>query len=128
MKTLLCYVLLIFMLLLLGCSGDDSPTEPSRQFTGITERDEWGDTLAVDPEDWVILGDFNPPPASHSITLPRFRDGKPTGEEVPFTTDDIEYSIGAFTNPFIPGTRRLIIDLVIPDLVDFFIHIEEEAS
>lgn len=70
-------ILIGFVLALLaGCSKEDSPTTPGRVFSGITERNEWGDTLSVDPDDWVILGGFAPSAGGKTALLPQFRNGK----------------------------------------------------
>jgi hypothetical protein len=47
-----------FAVLICGCSAFDNSSEPSesRHFVGITERNEFGDTLSIDQEDWVVVG------------------------------------------------------------------------
>jgi hypothetical protein len=122
-------LLLVFcsLLFIAGCSeDDDSPTGSGRQFEGITERNEFGDTLSVDSDDWVIQG-ITPPQSSGSILVPYFRDGKILpGRELNLASDD--YSIGSFPNPFIPGAGRLLIDLVIPEESFVEIHVEDESG
>jgi hypothetical protein len=127
MERLSLLLVICSILFLAGCSeDDDSPTGPGRQFEGITERNEFGDTLSVDSDDWVIQG-LVPPQSSGSVRMPWFRDGKVVpGRDVALASDD--YSIGAFPNPFIPGTGRLLIELVIPEETLVEIHIEDESG
>jgi len=125
-----CFLLLLGCVALLwGCEKDESPNLPAgRTFSGITERDEWGDTLSVDTTDWVIVG----PVGSAGIapaTLPCYRDGKYLGERrVESGGGQLDYSIGAYPNPFIAGAGRLLIDLVIPAEAPVEIHAEDESG
>lgn len=127
MKNLSLLLVFCAFLFVIGCSEeDDSPAAPGRQFEGITERNEFGDTLSIDDDDWVIQG-IAPPASSGTVQLPYFRDGKVMpGREVAVASDD--YSIGAFPNPFIPGAGRLLIELVIPEETFVEIHVEDESG
>lgn len=125
---------MLSLALMMGCAQDESPLSreepipPGSVFSGITERDEWGDTLSVDSTDWVIVGG---PLNSFrgSLVLPFFRDGKRLpGSQSVMSTNQLEYSIGAFPNPFIPGTGRVLIEFVLPETAYVAIHARNEAG
>jgi len=119
----------VLLALVTGCSKDDSPTSSGRVFSGITERDEWGDTLSVDPDDWVILGGFAPSAGGKTALLPQFRNGKRLNlPEISVSDDVLDWAIGAFPNPFIPGAGRLLIELVLPTEAQVEIHAEDESG
>jgi hypothetical protein len=111
----------VFLLfLLLGCSKNDSPTSSAgRVFSGITQRDEFGDTLLIDPNDWVMVGMANSVPGGNLVTLPVYRNlSQVTGE-----TGRSNLSLGAFPNPFIPGAGHLLIQLVLPDPIQVNLYL-----
>jgi hypothetical protein len=118
-------------LLLTSCSEEETPASPRRAFLGITERDEFGDTLSVDTTDWVITGltGSGSPATRLSMPLPRFRDGvRLTGGAAEDSSANQTYSIGAFPNPFIPSAGRLIIELILPQNLDVQLHLEDEEN
>jgi hypothetical protein len=103
---------LLLTVMILGCSKDDSPTSSGqRVFSGITQRNEFGDTLQVDPTDWVVVGLGNTAHSRVPVTVPIFRNLQQTAGQTEIST----VSIGAFPNPFIPGAGHLMINLALPD-------------
>lgn len=129
MKTLYVATAAILVALLLGCAEDETSTGPERTFSGITERNEWGDTLSVDSTDWVILGGIIPPSSSIGSPLPFYQEGKQLmSRNLNMPEDQIEYSIGAFPNPFIPGGGHLLLQLVLPIEGTVQLHAENESG
>lgn len=127
MKTRL--VIFLALIFIWGCGEEESPTSAVPGFTGITERDEWGDTLSVDTTDWVIVGGFPSYQSSGPIALPIYRDGKRLQGGVNLElAEQPEYSIGAFPNPFIPGAGRLLISLVLPVDANVELHAEDASG
>lgn len=118
------------ILLLIGCAGEQAPTEiETRTFSGITERDEWGNIISEDTTDWVIDQFILPGTSSNRVTLPVFRnDRQITGSEVSMSLDDLEYYIGVFPNPFIPGTGRINFEFTLPVGGAVTIHLENESG
>ncbi len=117
--------------LLTDCSNEKNPVSSQRAFLGITERNEFGDTLSVDSTDWVIIGltGTGPQTAAFPALLPRFRNGvRLTGGTAEDSSADLDYSIGAFPNPFIPSAGRLIIELSLPQNLDVFLHLGDEEN
>ncbi|TKJ41781.1 hypothetical protein CEE37_04220 [candidate division LCP-89 bacterium B3_LCP] len=129
MKYSITSIILLFILTLSGCiTKEDVPTAPVRDFSGITERNEWGDTLSVDTTDWVFTGFVNPP-GSQALSLGQSGNGvKVNHSEIAFKSDDLEYSLGVFPNPFIPGAGRLIIELSLVVESEVEIRIENPAG
>ncbi|MCX6640194.1 MAG: hypothetical protein NTW14_06890 [bacterium] len=124
--------LIAAMLMTAGCSDKDSSTNSTngRTFSGITERNEWGDTLSVDTTDWVITtlpgGDgpyFTP---SHFPGLMVTLDAQLRSEPLP--PNDSVFSIGVFPNPFIPRAGRMIMVLNLPQSVLLNIWLEDESG
>lgn len=117
--------------LLIQCSDGRTPASSRRAFLGITERNEFGDTLSVDSTDWVITGLTGS--GSHTVRipapLPHYRDGvRFTDSAAEDSSTEIAYSIGAFPNPFIPSAGRLIVELTLPQSLDVFLHLEDEDN
>lgn len=112
-----------------GCSENEAPTAPGRTFSGITQRNEWGDTLSVDSTDWVIVGGPLGASGNGPAVLPCYRNGKLIGQRIAGGGADLPgYSIGAFPNPFIPQAGHLLIDLVLLAEVNVNLHLEDEPG
>ncbi|RJP77798.1 MAG: hypothetical protein C4524_07515 [Candidatus Zixiibacteriota bacterium] len=132
-KLLPLIVLSAAFVFVMGCSEDETPTnggEPPRQFTGITERDEFGDTLSVDSTDWALSGPLVQTASGGGSVLPRYRLDLDSRKVTPAgiaSTDD-EVLLGAFPNPFIPRSGRLLIELVLPEPTPLKIWLENESG
>ncbi|MFH1861491.1 MAG: FlgD immunoglobulin-like domain containing protein [bacterium] len=115
----------LLLTFLIGCSEDNTSLNVQRDFEGITQRDEWGDTLAVDADDWVIVG----PPSQYSNTpptsIPYYRNFTPVGS---YAGEANSLSIGAFPNPFMAGAGRLLIELILPAQTSINLHVEDESG
>src|SRR5512143_35880 len=111
----------IFVLLIMwGCSKDQSPmAPPGRVFTGITQRNEFGDTLAVDLEDWIITGYGDSGGQTNRELAPVYRNGVHLADKV----SDQVISIGAYPNPFVPGAGHLLIDLILPNTMEVKLYL-----
>jgi hypothetical protein len=134
MKTVLIFIASLAALVFMSGCSEDSPTDGNtpRNFDGITMRDEFGDTLqgVVDTTDWVITGPqaalasdgADMLPAGSVMLIPRasVTDGSDDG------TDDI--NLGAFPNPFIPRSGRVLIELILLSEVDLRLHMENESG
>jgi hypothetical protein len=123
----------LISVLVWGCSKDNPVTPPSpvRTFSGLTQRDEFGDTikvgdsLLIDPEDWVILT----MPVGAVISETSGPTVIPKGMRVvQRETTSFGITFGAFPNPFIPGTGRLLINLFLPDTMHLEMYIVNESG
>ena len=97
-------IFLSFLIFLISSCDNNQSTgsNDSGDFSGITERNEWGDTLSVDPEDWVIVGNLVGDTVSSVLS-------DSIGPPYPLAT-----SIGAYPNPMIPGAGHVKIEFSIP--------------
>lgn len=121
--------LVILLIISAGCMEQDIPLVAVRDFSGITERNEWGDTLSVDSTDWIIDALVFPEAVAGIKSLPLYRNGiQLTGKVIQGEVDVVEYAIGAFPNPFVPGAGRLLIELTILDPLDVDVHVENPSG
>jgi hypothetical protein len=130
MKYIIPLINLFSLLWLSGCSKDDNstnPPPPGRTFSGITERNEWGDTLSVDTTDWVLIS-----AALSGMDLPPVESGYSNKNlrilTAPLPSTDSVFSLGAFPNPFIPKAGRMILGLTLAEAMPVHIWLEDESG